>query len=97
MRLVFNLTATQSNVGSLQELADTIISDKFLARDLPTAFTDSDYKQIYYIRSYMLSSLYSAEVTQILSAPYVNILLHNMELKVANNLGVKRFSSVSAH
>jgi hypothetical protein len=97
MRLVFNLTATQSNVGNLQELADTIISDKFLARDLPTAFTDSDYKQIYYIRSYMLSSLYSAEITQILSAPYVKILLHNMELKVANNLGVKKFSSVSAH
>ncbi len=97
IRLVFNLTSTQANVGNLQELADTIICDKYLGRDLPAAFTDSDYRQIYYIRNYMLSSLYSAEVTQILSSPYVSILLHNLELKVANNLGIKKFSYVSAH
>jgi len=59
MRLVFNLTATQSNVGSLLELADTVISDKWLGRDLPTSFTDADFRQLYYIRNYMLTSLYA--------------------------------------
>jgi len=59
MRLVFNLSIAQSNVASLEDLADTLLCDKWLNRDLPIAFTDSDFKQIYYIRSYMLTSLYA--------------------------------------
>jgi len=78
MRLVFNLTMTQSNVGSLQELADTLMSDKWVGREMPKAFTDEDYRQIYYVRNYMLTSLYAGEVAQVVNAPFVNILLHNM-------------------
>ena len=59
MRLVFNLSVTQANLAGLQQLADTLISDKWLARDFPASFTDDDFKQIYYIRGYMLSDLYA--------------------------------------
>ena len=45
----------------------------------------------------MLSSLYAGEIAQILSAPYINILLENMALKIADKLGPKKFSSISAH
>ena len=39
MRLVFNMTITQANLAGISDLADTIISDRFLNRLLPTAFT----------------------------------------------------------
>lgn len=59
MRLLFNLSAEEANVGGLALLYDVITCDKYLGRDIPSAFTDSDYKQLTYIQNYLITLAYS--------------------------------------
>lgn len=92
------MSLSQSNLKGLQDLADTLISDKFLGREMPEKFTDDDYKQIYFIRGYLLSELYAGEVSEVINSPYLHVLISNMEHKISNpHTYTKKLSTYSVH
>ena len=45
----------------------------------------------------MLSSLYAGEVAKAINGPYLLVLLENMQLKISNKLGPKKYTSIAIH
>jgi hypothetical protein len=79
------------------ELADVIISDKYLGRVLPSQFTDDDYKQIYYIRAWMYANIEAGNVSRVLNGPIIKAILANMQRVIDGSQPVKKYSSYCVH
>lgn len=58
MRILFNLTLQESNVGGLAELFDTLTADDFLGRPLPSQLTNDDYEKLSFIQRYLFTLIY---------------------------------------
>ena len=96
MKVVFNLTALQSNLATMSDLYETLYADQYLGRPWPKDYVDSDAKNLRYIYEYYNTLVFSKHFGALLSTPLIGFL----KMKLAGQTDqstAKKLTFMSTH
>lgn len=79
MKITFNLPLNESDIYGLFDLYKVVISDLYLGRPLPSAFTDENYRQLKYVYDYLYALENGGDIAKIMSTFLMNGILNNMD------------------